>query len=141
MKIENTAVAVVRDREGKILLEKRGGRVFRGWWCAPGGHARKGETPYKNAQREANEEIGGVKVEKKPFLVFIHDWPADSHIPESHRHRLHAFMAKVTGKLRPGSDAAELGWFTLEEAKKMRITDYTKTVLNHIDKKNEKGRE
>ena len=141
MKIEDTAVVVVRDNEGKILLEKRGGRVFRGWWCVPGGHADKGEAPEQAAQREAKEEIGQVKVEGKPFMIFVHDWPADSHIKEPHQHRLHAFMAKVTGKLRPGSDAAELGWFTQEEAKKLRITDYTKTVLNHIDKKNEKGRE
>jgi 8-oxo-dGTP diphosphatase len=134
MKTENTAVAVVRDNEGMILLVKRGNKTFHDWWCIPGGHAKKGETPKQNAQREANEEIGHVSVEKKPFLVFTHDWPADSHIPEPHRHKCHAFIAKITGELRAGDDAAELGWFTLEEAKTLRITKYTQIVLDRLKK-------
>jgi len=132
MKIEDTAVVVVRDSKDKILLVKRGNRTYHGWWCIPGGHAESRETPEQAAQREANEEIGEVKAGKKPFLVFLHDWPADSHTPEPHQHRCHAFMAKVTGELRPGDDAAEMGWFALEEAKKMKITEYTRKVLEKL---------
>jgi 8-oxo-dGTP diphosphatase len=131
MKIENTAV-VVLEKEGKILLVKRANRTFQEWWCLPGGHAEKDETPLQNAQRESEEEIGQVRVEKKPFLIFVHDWPADSHIPEPHQHKCHAFKAKVAGDLRAGDDAGELGWFTLEEARKRRLVEYTRMVLDKL---------
>lgn len=131
--IENTACVVV-EREGKLLLVKRANRTFHGWWCVPGGHAEQGETPAQAAQREANEEVDDVKVEEKPFMVFLHDWPADNHVNEPHQHRCHVFRAKVSGKLKEGSDAAELGWFTPKEAKKLRLTNYTEKVLNHLFK-------
>ena len=131
MKIENTNCMLV-EKEGKILLVKRGNRTFHGWWCMPGGHFEAGENPLQAAQREANEEVGKVKVEKKPFMVFVHDWPADSHTPEPHQHRCHAFRAKITGDLRAGDDASELRWVTLEEARKLKITEYTRRVLEKL---------
>jgi 8-oxo-dGTP diphosphatase len=133
MKTENTAVAVVRNKEGKILLVKRGGRTFHGYWSIPGGHAEKGETPEQTAQREANEEIGEVKIQGNPFMVFLHKWPADHSIKEPHQHKCHAFFGKVSGKLRAGDDAVELGWFTVEEAKKLKIVKYIRTVLDRLD--------
>jgi isopentenyl-diphosphate delta-isomerase type 1 len=132
MRIENTNCMVVR-KEGKILLVKRGGIAFRGWLCFPGGHEEKGESHHQAAQREANEEIGEVKVENKPFLVFIHDWPVDGHTEEPHKHRCHVFKAKVAGELMAGDDAAELKWVTLEEASKLQITDYTRRVLELLE--------
>lgn len=131
MKTENTNCTLV-IKDGKILLTKRSGTNFVGWWCFPGGHAEKGETMHQAAQREANEEIGGVKVEAKPFMVFVHDWPSDRHTKEPHKHRCHAFRTRITGALRAGSDAAKLGWFTPEEAKKLRLTGYTEMILKHM---------
>ncbi len=131
MKTENTN-CIVLQKEGKILLVKRGNRTFHGWWCLPGGHEEEGESHHQAAQREANEEIGSVKVEKKPFLVFLHDWPADRHTQEPHQHKCHAFKAKAAGELRAGDDAAELKWVTLAKAAKMQITGYTRKVLDHL---------
>jgi|GEM_PF-255152 len=136
MEIENTNDIVV-EREGRILLVKRANRTFHGWWFMPGGHAEEGETQAQAAQREANEEIGEVKVEKKPFMVFVHDWPADSHIPKPHQHKCHVFRAKITGDLRAGDDASELRWVTLEEAKKIKITEYTRRVLDKLSEEKE----
>lgn len=129
--IENTACVVV-EREGRLLLVKRASKTFHGWWCVPGGHAEQGETPIQAAQREANEEVGGVKVGGKPFMVFLHDWPADNHINEPHQHRCHTFRGKVVGELKAGSDAAEIGWFTPEGARKLKLTNYTEKVLKHL---------
>jgi ADP-ribose pyrophosphatase YjhB (NUDIX family) len=131
MTIENTACIVV-EKDGKVLLVKRANRVFRGWWCIPGGYAEPGETPHQNAQREANEEIGSVAVEDKPFLVFLHDWPADRDVKVPHKHRCYTFRARITGELRAGDDAAELGWFTPEQAGKLKLTNYTETILKHL---------
>lgn len=134
METENTNCTVVL-RGGKILLTKRAGTNFLGWWCFPGGHAEKGETMRQAAQREANEEIGSVNVEPEPFMVFIHDWPADKHCDKPHQHRCHVFRGSIVGELKAGSDAARLDWFTPQEAKKLRLTGYTKIILKHITKK------
>ena len=131
--IENT-VAILVERDGKILLVRRLNDTFRGWWCLPGGHSEPGETPYQIAQRETREEVGGIEVEKKPFLVFNHDWPADRHIKEPHQHKCHAFRGGVVGKIKAGDDAGEIRWFTLEEAKRLKLTNYTKRILNTLFK-------
>ncbi len=131
--IENTN-AILVEKDGKILLVKRLNKTFRGWWCLPGGHAEPGETPEQAAQREANEEVGSVKVEGTPFMIFVHDWPADCHIKEPHQHKCHAFRGRVAGKIRAGSDAGEFKWFTPEEAGKLKLTNYTEMVLKTIFK-------
>ncbi len=132
-RVEDTNCMLV-EKYGRILLVKRKNKTFRGWWCLPGGHAEAGETMQQAAQREANEEIGGAKVEPEPFMVFEHDWPADAHTPEPHKHRCHAFRAEITGSLRAGDDAAELGWFTISEALDKHITNYTYEILSRIQK-------
>ncbi|RLI98249.1 MAG: NUDIX hydrolase [Candidatus Aenigmatarchaeota archaeon] len=126
------SACVLVEKDGKILLVKRKNKTFFGYWCLPGGHAEPGETPKKAAQREANEEVGQVEVEGEPVMVFKHDWPADSHIPEPHIHHAHCFRASVRGEIRAGSDAAELGWFSPREAMEMKITGYTWIVLDHM---------
>ncbi len=134
MKIEDTNCTVI-IKGGRLLLTKRSGTNFVGWWCFPGGHAEAGETMHQAAQREANEEVGSVKVHMKPFIVFIHKWPTDGHIHEPHKHRCHAYKGKITGRLHAGSDASELGWFTIEQALDMQITGYTRTILGYLQKK------
>jgi ADP-ribose pyrophosphatase YjhB (NUDIX family) len=72
------------------------------------------------------EEIGGIRVSKKPGLAFVHD------VWIGHRHKAHLFLGKVAGKIRAGSDAAEIGWFTLEEMKDMDLTNYTLKTFNKL---------
>ncbi len=126
--IENTA-AILVEKEGKILLVRRKNETFNGFWCLPGGHSEPGEEPADTAQREGNEEVGGVTVQGEPIMVFAHDWPGDSHVPENHVHRAHLFLGRVTGELKAGDDAAELGWFSPEEALSMDLTGYTRFII------------
>ncbi len=133
MRTQDTACIVV-ERDGKLLLVRRGNRTFHGYWCFPGGHAKTGETPGQAAQREASEEIGEVKVDEKPFLVFVHEWPGDRGDDDPHLHRCHAFKAKITRELRAASDAAELGWFTREDVRKLKLTNYTERILEKLEK-------
>lgn len=125
MILHDTASIVV-EKENKVLLVKRATRPEKGYWTVPGGHVDAGETFRQAAQREAIEEVGGVTIEGSQMMSFIHD--ADI----CHRHKAHVFRGNVTGKIIAGSDAADFGWFSLNEMKKMDITHYTKKILNKL---------
>jgi len=125
---------VVIEKDGKYLLIRRGNEPNKGKWAFPGGHKDQGETNFEAAQREANEEIGEVRVEEKPFAVFEHNVPGgDKRVSgKPHTHTDHIFRAVVSGKLRAGDDAEEIGWFSLDEIKKMDITLATKMVIERM---------
>ena len=127
--IQDTA-AILVEKDGKFLLVKRSNRTWKGQWCVPGGHVDEGESVWEAAQREAQEEVGKVEVEEEPYMIFIHSVPAgEKRCPGEHQHKCHAFRGKVVGEIKAGTDAAELGWFTKEEAKGLKLTNYTKTIL------------
>ncbi|MBI2675269.1 MAG: NUDIX domain-containing protein [Candidatus Aenigmarchaeota archaeon] len=127
--VRHDTTALVAMKGGKFLLIKRGHSPEKGFWAFPGGHVDKGETPYRCMRREAKEEVGDFKIEKRPFFVFVHDAGI------LHRHRCHAFHGKPEGNVRAGSDAAELGWFSLKGMEKLDVTHYTKKILNHMIEK------
>lgn len=125
---ENTT-AIVVERDGKYLLVLRGHGPEKGVWAVPGGHADEGETVHQCAVREAHEEVGEIEVEKEPFLVFEHPFGSPDHI-----HRCHTFYGKAKGKLRAGTDAEKLGWFTPEEMESLELAGYTRTIFKEIFK-------
>ncbi len=137
MILHNTVFVIVKNHN-KFLLIKRGTSPLKGCWAAPGGHIDSGETPHQAATREMLEEVGKIKVEKRPFYTFTHD------VRVGHRHKAHVFRGTAAGKLKPGTDASEIGWFNFEEMKKLDILDYTLRALNKffVPKKfNSKDRE
>ena len=124
--IYHETVFVIIERGGKFLLIKRANTPLKGLWAAPGGHVDKGESPYIAACREMKEEVGDVEPEKEPLASFVHD------VRVGHRHKAHVFTPKRIGKIKAGSDAAEARWFSLEEMKKLDITEYTLKALNEF---------
>lgn len=126
MILHNTSSIVIK-KNGKFLLIKRANPPEKGCWAVPGGHVDKGETPYECAVREAKEEAGKVEITtKKPVFVFVHD------IELGHRHKAHVFLGEAVGKLKAGTDAAELSWFALEQMKNIELTHYTKKIFNRL---------
>lgn len=131
MAVHDTTAGVV-EKDGKILLIKRGNPQYYGFWAVPGGHVDPGENVKVAADREMKEEVGGVELEDKPFFVFVHTWPPDSKIREEHEHRCYTFRGRVSGKIQAGSDASAFKWCTREEVKKMKLVGYTTTILKKI---------
>jgi 8-oxo-dGTP diphosphatase len=127
-----TTSAVAVEKLRRYLFVKRKNSPFQGFWCFPGGHAEGSETPIQAAQREAKEEVGDVRVSGEPFITFEHEWPADNHTHEAHKHKLHVFKGEITGKLRAGNDAAELGWYTLQEAERLQLTKPMEEILKSM---------
>lgn len=125
--IQHDTVSMVIEKDGRILLVKRGNPPERNYWAVPGGHVKNGESHLRAAKRESREEVGGIEItSKKPVFIFVHDTKI------GHRHKAHVFLGKAIGRIRAASDAKKFGWFTLERMKRMNITHYTKKIINKL---------
>ncbi|MGC8851235.1 MAG: NUDIX domain-containing protein [Candidatus Micrarchaeia archaeon] len=52
------ANAIVRNKEGKLLLIRVGKGYYEGYWSLPGGKVAGGESLFDAAEREVEEEAG-----------------------------------------------------------------------------------
>jgi ADP-ribose pyrophosphatase YjhB (NUDIX family) len=98
------AVAIVVQRDGKVLLGRRGEHTrAAGKWSFPAGFVERGEVVEDAAVREVLEETG-FEIELGPLVGLI----------SSHGETV--VLAIYTGKILSGAEAAaddltELGWF------------------------------
>ncbi|MEM5798010.1 MAG: NUDIX hydrolase [Candidatus Aenigmatarchaeota archaeon] len=128
-------VAILIEKNGKVLLAKRANKTWHGFWCVPGGHVEEGESIHEAALREAQEEVGSVIIEPKPFMIFVHSVPAgERRNPGPHKHTCHVFKG-VVEKVRAGGDVAEVKWFKIQQIKKLKLTSYTKKILNILQQR------
>lgn len=135
MEYHKTTLVVI-ENNGKFLLIRRAIEPEKGKWCFPGGHLDSGETLQECIKREAREETGvDIELEEyDPFFVFEH--PADPHdnLP-AHTHRAHCFKAKILGDpndVKINHESIDSGWFTLEETKRIELTEYSKTTIEFL---------
>ncbi len=119
-----------------ILLVRRGYPPSRGYWSIPGGHVELGEGLYDAAVRETLEETG---VRTKPLGVVN----VDELIKVDERGvRYHYVLVTVLlepldpgEKPRPGGDAVDAGYYSLEEALTMNLTSSTRGLILKIKNK------
>ncbi|MFH2005980.1 MAG: NUDIX hydrolase [bacterium] len=100
------AACVVPERDGRILLLRRGINPGRGKWVMPGGFVDRGELPAEAAVREALEEVG-LEVEAGK-LVGVFGSP-DKPIIIVYQ------TASVSGEARPLDETLEVRWYTPAE--------------------------
>ncbi|MEO9327176.1 NUDIX hydrolase [Gordonia aurantiaca] len=110
--------AVLTDEQGRILLIQRRNPPGAGKWTVPGGKVEPGESLQAAVEREMLEETG-LHVEVGELL-----WTVD--IPtgvDDAVFEVHDFAARVrSGTLRAGDDAADAGWFGVEEMADLPVT-------------------
>jgi 8-oxo-dGTP diphosphatase len=72
----DVAAAVLRDRQGRILLSRRmEGKHLEGTWEFPGGKCEQGESAHESLARELNEELGIGIGTSSPLLSLTHVYP------------------------------------------------------------------
>jgi ADP-ribose pyrophosphatase YjhB (NUDIX family) len=123
---------IVFDERGRILLIKRLYPPGRGRWSIPGGHVEKGEDVLEAAKRELYEETG---IDADPVGVMNVDtlivYDEERNI-KYHYVLIDILFTNPRGELKAGDDATEAGFFDLDEALKMNLTDSVRGLLMKI---------
>jgi len=105
------AAVVIRDAEGRILMVKRAEGASRpGFWSIPAGYVDYGEEIRAAAARELQEETGLVaEIGEVAFVA------SNTHDPAKLTVGVWFEGTVVGGTLQAGDDAAEVGWFHLDD--------------------------
>jgi len=122
-KVRATVGAVI-DKDGKILLVKRGHEPFKDYWCFPGGHIDFGETAEQAIVREVKEETGLTFTPE--FLGYT-----DEIYPDINWHgEVLIFHGEAQGKEAiDGKEIIDIKWVNIDEASNMKLAfEHEKTL-------------
>ena len=109
--------AVIKDRDGRLLLIKRGHEPGAGLWSLPGGRIEPGETHQQAVAREVLEETG-LRVECR-LLLGTAQLPG----PDGAVIDVSDYLAVVTGgELAAGDDAADARWVHPRDIDRLDLT-------------------
>ncbi len=119
-----TVGAIISERDGRLLLIRRGRPPAQGLWSVPGGHVEPGESDADAVRREVAEETGlDVRVDR---LVGEIELPGRAGTVYDNRDYV---CTVVGGELRAGDDASEARWYSVAE---LRTVPTTKGLLEML---------
>jgi 8-oxo-dGTP diphosphatase len=105
-------LAVIVERDGKVLLLKRKGSHGEGTWAPPGGHVEFGESLEECAARETLEETG-VNIGEVEFIAITNDL-----FPSEQKHYLTVWVQAIylSGQARVAypDKVAQVSWVSWE---------------------------
>jgi ADP-ribose pyrophosphatase YjhB (NUDIX family) len=124
--------AVIVENE-RALLIRRGQPPLLGEWSLPGGVLECGEALRDAVIREAREETG-LTVEAGELLgVYERVIRADDGRVRYHYVLIDFLCRPVSGEIKAGSDAAEVGWFRRDELPPLKLAyDANDVVLKAL---------
>jgi len=112
-------VSVAILNEERFLLVRRGHEPSKGLYAFPGGRVHEGETDEEAVRRELAEETGLAVESVSPLEELLLPPSPNGDYPAF---RLLVFRGRnPSGEMRAGDDAAEAGWFRLEEMELLPI--------------------
>jgi 8-oxo-dGTP diphosphatase len=112
-------VSIAIFHDGRFLLVLRGREPAKGLHAFPGGRVQEGETDEEAVRRELAEETGLTVESLSPLQQHL--------LPASPTGLFPAFRLLVfrgfgpAGVLQAGDDAAQAGWFSLDEMQRLPI--------------------
>lgn len=117
-----------------LLLIRRDRFPFEGYWALPGGFVEMDESLEEAALRELKEETGVLNVP----LTEIGAFGAPDRDPRGRVITIAygTVLEKSTLKLEAGSDASEVGWFSIHDLPKLAF-DHAEIIRKALEKLNE----
>jgi 8-oxo-dGTP diphosphatase len=106
---EVTACAIVTDDQDRVLLTRRAGAPFEGYWDLPGGFVGEAEHPHDALRRELREETG-LEVEPHELLGIWIDRYTEQGDDGPATMNLYFTASTSGGEAQPNDDVAELRW-------------------------------
>jgi len=125
--------ALIFNDKQEMLLTLRGQKAKneRGTWEIPGGAVEFGETLQEGLKREIWEELG-IEIQPQEMLQVC-----DHLLPDEGQHWVSpTFICKITSgvpKILEPEKCAQIGWFSLEEAKKLPLSKVTQSDLHVLE--------
>lgn len=129
------AVDAVIEKDGRIILIRRGRSVFVGKLALPGGRVNEGETVEEAARREVKEETG-LDIELTDILGVYSDPKRD---PRGEVISV-TFVGKIiNGEAKAGDDAQSIEWYDLDKIDfKALAFDHAKIIKDYLGWKKKK---
>ncbi|KKR95802.1 MAG: NUDIX hydrolase [candidate division TM6 bacterium GW2011_GWE2_41_16] len=131
--IPDAQLILVRNDGQEILLQKRAGRFYHGWYGLISGHVDAGELPSETIVREAAEEAG-ITVKIKD-LALMHVLYRKTLVQPGER--VSMFFAAKTWQGEPimcePTKCLDLAWFKIDELPENTIP-HVRHVLSEIMK-------
>lgn len=123
------AVGALVIKDQKVLLVKRNQPPAKGLWALPGGKVNLGETLQQAVIREIFEETAVTIIPGQPIYTFENIQRDENGDVQFHYVIVDLFAQFEGGELKAGDDAAEVGWFSLDEMEKIQVNKTTKELV------------
>lgn len=120
--LPQAASSAILEREGRYLLIRRRNPPSADLYAFPGGRAEPGETPAETALREFFEETGIAAHSPALFATYDLETRNDAGVLVSHFFlSVFRVSADATTQAIAADDAADAGWFSLEEIRALAV--------------------
>ncbi len=122
-------VGAIIFRDDRVLLVKRGAPPLKDHWSIPGGKVELGEGLRAAVERETLEETG-LQVRAGALVEIFERIRRDSSDAVEYHYVLMDYLCEIMGgELSPGDDAADAGWYSIEEMDDLLMTEGTIEVI------------
>jgi 8-oxo-dGTP diphosphatase len=130
----DTVAAIIECPDGKLLLTKRKGDPFSGFWCLAGGKVEADETLEEACIRETKEETG-LDVD---IIMKLGLYPEEPHVYKGELYKFSAtcFIVKPKdmSKINPQErEVSEIKFFDAFEAKNIQLAfKHNDIIMDYI---------
>lgn len=119
----HVAVAVIKDKQGRVLISKRPDHVHQGGkWEFPGGKLETAEKVEAALVRELQEELDITPLEYRPLMRFHHDYPGKPVL-------LDVWMVTAFSGIPRGRENQSIVWKAIDELDEDEFPEANATII------------
>lgn len=133
MPLPQPASSAILRRGERLLLVRRINPPSQDMYAFPGGRGEPGETPGETALRELTEETGIVGRHPQLFTTYdLKSHDVDGHLTSHFFLSVFTVEADDSTIVAAADDAADAGWYTLEEIRALPVPESVLECAQHV---------